>query len=214
MRKLLSKVLSVFIIIGYISLNAQKADTKSKQILDAVSLNYKKNKNSYFKFAYGTGYNGKVTKTETGIFYTTSSQYKLKVMGTEQIFDGQKVYNISAEDQEITIAKGNNTDSVFSPVNYIDSYKKEYNAEYIGKKAVNGTYMDLIKLTPIKNNGLKFVNIYINTAKNQIIKIEQYSNDNSLAVITIDTYKANQKLNPELFKFNKENYKNFLITEL
>ena len=152
---------------------AQKVDAKSKSILDGVASNYKSNKNTYFKFAYGTGANGKVTKTEPGIFYTTPTQYKLKIMGTEQIFDGTKVYNISDEDQEVTIAKANGGEMMFSPTNYLQSYKKEYNTSYVGKRNLNGVSSDLIKLVPVKNNGLKSVYIFVNSANKQIMKIEQ-----------------------------------------
>ncbi|MCG7281868.1 outer membrane lipoprotein carrier protein LolA [Chryseobacterium taklimakanense] len=193
---------------------AQKADAKSKSILDAVSAKYKANKNTYFKFAYGTGANGKVSKTQTGIFYTTPSQYKLKIMGIEQIFDGSKVYNISAEDQEVTIAKANGSEMMFSPTNYLNSYKKEYNTRYIGKRTVNGVNADLIELTPVKRNGIKNVYIYVNTTKNQLVKVEQYATNNDVAVIAVSDYKTNQNLSADLFKFNKNQYSNYIITEL
>ncbi len=215
MKKIFYKLITgVFVLGSIMMVQAQKADAKSKQILEAVAKNYKAKKNSYFKFSYGTGDNGKVSKTETGIFYTTPSQYKLKIMGIEQIFDGSKVYNISAEDQEVTIAKANGSEMMFSPTNYLNTYKNEYNTSYIGKKSVNGISTDLIKLTPVKSNGLKQVNIFINPSKNQIIRIEQYSSDNSLAVITIQDYKENQNLSTDMFSFNKNNYKNYIVTEL
>lgn len=193
---------------------AQKADAKSKSILDAVSAKYKANKNTYFKFAYGTGTNGKVSKTQTGIFYTTPSQYKLKIMGVEQIFDGSKVYNISAEDQEVTIAKANGTEMMFSPTNYLNSYKKDYNTRYIGKRTVNGVNADLIELTPVKSNGIKNVYIYVNTPKNQLVKVEQYATNNDVSVIAVSDYKTNQNLSADMFKFNKNQYSNYIITEL
>jgi len=215
MKKIFYKLITgVFVVGSIMMVQAQKADAKSKQILEAVAKNYKAKKNSYFKFSYGTGDNGKVSKTETGIFYTTPSQYKLKIMGIEQIFDGSKVYNISAEDQEVTIAKANGSEMMFSPTNYLNTYKNEYNTSYIGKKSVNGISTDLIRLTPVKSNGLKQVNIFINPSKNQIIRIEQYSSDNSLAVITIQDYKENQNLSTDMFSFNKNNYKNYIVTEL
>lgn len=215
MKKIFYKLITgVFVLGSVMMVQAQKADAKSKQILEAVAKNYKAKKNSYFKFSYGTGDNGKVSKTETGIFYTTPSQYKLKIMGIEQIFDGSKVYNISAEDQEVTIAKANGSEMMFSPTNYLNTYKNEYNTSYIGKKSVNGISTDLIRLTPVKSNGLKQVNIFINPSKNQIIRIEQYSSDNSLAVITIQDYKENQNLSTDMFSFNKNNYKNYIVTEL
>lgn len=193
---------------------AQKADAKSKSLLESVAANYRANKNSYFKFVYGTGANGKVTKTETGIFYTTPSQYKLKIMGNEQIFDGNKVYNISAEDQEVTIAKANGSEQALSPTNYLTTYKKDFNTSYVGRRSVNGTSADLIKLTPVKSNGIKSVYIFVDAARKQIVKIEQLSSNNAVTTLAVKEYKANQNLSADMFSFDKNKYKNYIITEL
>ena len=196
------------------SFSAQKIDAKAKTILDAVANNYKSKNNVYFKFVYGTGNNKKVTKTEPGIFYSAKDKYKLKIMGTEQIFDGNKIYNISEEDQEITVAKPTGNEQMFSPLSYIDQYKKGYNVKYVGKLKVNGVNSDYIKLTPIKNNGIKEVNLFVNAAKKQLVKIEQFSTDNAVSIIAISNYVENQKLNSDMFTFDKNQYKNYFVTEL
>lgn len=205
---------SVFIFASTAMVLAQKADQKSTALLESVANNYKSNKNTYFKFSYGTGNGGKVTKTQTGIFYTTPSQYRLKIMGNEQIFDGSKVYNISAEDQEVTIAKANGSEQMLSPTNYLTSYKKDFNTTYVGKRSVNGVIADLIKLTPVKDNGIKQVYIFLNSANKQIVKIEQTAKDNSVTTLAVKEYKANQKLSGDMFTFNKSKYPNYIITEL
>ena len=196
------------------SFSAQKIDAKAKTILDGVANNYKSKDNVYFKFVYGTGNNKKVTKTEPGIFYSAKDKYKLKIMGTEQIFDGNKIYNISEEDQEITVAKPTGNEQMFSPLSYIDQYKKGYNVKYVGKLKVNGVNSDYIKLTPIKNNGIKEVNLFVNAAKKQLVKIEQFSTDNAVSIIAISNYVENQKLNSDMFTFDKNQYKNYFVTEL
>ena len=196
------------------SFSAQKIDAKAKTILDAVANNYKSKDNVYFKFVYGTGNNKKVTKTEPGIFYSAKDKYKLKIMGTEQIFDGNKIYNISEEDQEITVAKPTGNEQMFSPLSYIEEYKKGYNVKYVGKLNVNGVNSDYIKLTPIKNNGIKEVNLFVNAAKKQLVKIEQFSTDNAVSIIAINNYVENQKLNNDMFTFDKNQYKNYFVTEL
>ena len=208
--KFLNKILLGTLVVGSFTFSfAQKIDAKAKTILDAVSANYKAKKNTYFKFTYGTG-SGKISKTETGIFYSTPSQYKLNIMGNEQIFDGKKVYNISKEDQEVTIAKPNGSEKALSPINYIDEYKNGYTVTYSGK---SGT-LDKIILVPVKNNGIKNVVLYINTPKKQIAKIAQTSTENDLAVITVTQYKENQSISSSTFSFDKNKYKNYLITEL
>lgn len=206
--------IGIFTIATAASFSAQKIDAKAKTLLDAVSSQYKSKNNVYLKFVYGTGTGKKVTKTEPGIFYSAKDKYKLKIMGTEQIFDGNKIYNISAEDQEVTVAKPTGSEQMFSPLTYIEEYKKGYNVKYVGKINVNGVSADLIKLTATTKNGIKEVNLFVNAAKKQLVKLEQFSTDNTVSVIAISEYKENQTLNNTMFTFDKNQYKNYLVTEL
>jgi outer membrane lipoprotein-sorting protein len=206
--------IGIFTIATAAIFSAQKIDAKAKTLLDAVSSQYKSKNNVYLKFVYGTGTGKKVTKTEPGIFYSAKDKYKLKIMGTEQIFDGNKIYNISAEDQEVTVAKPTGSEQMFSPLTYIEEYKKGYNVKYVGKINVNGVSADLIKLTPTTKNGIKEVNLFVNAAKKQLVKLEQFSTDNTVSVIAISEYKENQTLNNTMFTFDKNQYKNYLVTEL
>ena len=215
MKNTWSKIsLGILIVAASASFSAQKIDAKAKTILDAISTQYKSKNNVYFKFVYGTGNSKKITRTEPGIFYSAKDKYKLKIMGTEQIFDGKKLYNISAEDQEVTVAKPTGNEQMFSPLNYIEEYKKGYNVKYMGKLMVNGVNSDYIKLTPTSKNDIQEVNLFVNAAKKQIVKVEQFSTDKSVSVIAISDYKENQNLSSALFNFDKDQYKNYLVTEL
>lgn len=215
MKNLSKKItLSIIALATTVTISAQKIDARAKNILDAVATNYKSKNNVYFKFVYGTGTGKSVTKTEPGVFYSAKDKYKLKIMGTEQIFDGNKIYNISADDYEVTVAKPTRSDQMFSPLTYIEEYKKGYNVKYIGKIRVNGVNTDQIKLIPTKNNGIKEVNLFVNSARNQLVKLEQFSTNNSVSVIAISDYKENQTLSNSMFSFDKNQYKNYIVTEL
>ncbi|HCR75958.1 outer membrane lipoprotein carrier protein LolA [Chryseobacterium sp.] len=215
MKNIISKVIVSSLVVGAVGFtNAQKIDAKAKKILDDITANYNSKKNSYFKFSFGSGTNGKVDKTEPGIYYAAGDKYKLKIMETEQIFDGSKIYNINTEDMEVTVAKPNGSSSMFSPINYLSTYRKDYNVTYGGKKNVDGINADFIKLTPVKSNGIKYVYLFVDSAKKQMVKLEQHGNNKDLAVIAIKEYKENQTLDPGMFTFDKNKYKNYLITEL
>ena len=210
MKNYITKSFSAVALLGInLMFFGQTIDTKSKTILDDITKSYKSKKNSYFKFLYTSG-----ESSQTGIFYSDNNRYKLKIMGTEQIFDGNKVYSISDEDKEVTIAKPNDNQAAFSPLSYLDSYKKDYNVAYSGKKTISGIPVDIIKMTPVKSNGLKSVTLYVNMPQKKLIKLEQVSSNNDLAVITISNYKENQTLAPSTFTFDKSKYQNYLITEL
>ncbi|AZA59923.1 LolA family protein [Chryseobacterium indoltheticum] len=215
MKKIISKIVVGTLVVGSIGfVQAQKIDAKAKKILDDITANYNSKKNSYFKFAFGSGMNGAVSKTEPGIYYSAGNKYKLKIMETEQIFDGNKIYNINTEDMEVTVAKPNANSTMFSPINYLTTYRKDYNVVYGGKKAVDGVNADLIKLTPVKANGLKYIYLYVDSAKKQMLKLEQYGNNKDISVIAIKEYKENQQLDPNMFVFDKAKFKNYLVTEL
>ncbi|ROH99677.1 LolA family protein [Chryseobacterium daecheongense] len=215
MKNIISKVILGSLVVGTVGFaQAQKIDAKAKKILDDITANYNAKKNTYFKFSFGSGMKGQVTKTEPGIYYSAGDKYKLKIMDTEQIFDGNKIYNINAEDMEVTIAKPNGSSSMFSPINYLTSYRKDYNVTYNGKKTVNGVSTDFIKLTPVKANGLKYVYLFVDSAKKQMVKLEQHGTNQDVAVIAIKEYKENQDLDPNMFVFDKNKYKNYIVTEL
>ena len=213
MKNYLRPLLTLTILGASFSAHSQTIDSRSQKILDEVTRNYKSKKNSYFKFSYTSG-SGKNLRSQTGIFYSDNTRYKLKIMGTEQIFDGNKLYNINDEDKEVTISKPNDEQIHFSPLSYLDSYKKEYDVTYSGKKTMSGIPVDVIKMIPVKNNGLKNVTLYVNTPQKKLIKLEQITTTNEVAVIGISDYKENQKLSPNLFTFDKSKYQNYLITEI
>ena len=213
MKNYLRPLLTLTILGASFSAHSQTIDSKSQQIVDELTRNYKSKKNSYFKFSYTSG-SGKNLRSQTGIFYSDNTRYKLKIMGTEQIFDGNKLYNINDEDKEVTISKPNDEQIHFSPLSYLDSYKKEYDVTYSGKKTMSGIPVDVIKMVPVKNNGLKNVTLYVNTPQKKLIKLEQITTSNEVAVIGISDYKENQKLSPNLFTFDKSKYQNYLITEI
>ncbi|MEG0761533.1 LolA family protein [Chryseobacterium sp.] len=215
MKKIISKIVVGTLVVGSIGfVQAQKIDAKAKKILDDITTNYNSKKNSYFKFAFGSGMNGTVSKTEPGIYYSAGDKYKLKIMETEQIFDGNKIYNINTEDMEVTVAKPNANSTMFSPINYLTSYRKDYNVAYSGKKTVDGVNADLIKLTPVKANGLKYIYLYVDSGKKQMLKLEQHGTNKDISVIAIKEYKENQQLDPNMFVFDKAKFKNYLVTEL
>lgn len=188
---------------------AQKIDTKSKQILDAVTKNYKTKTNNYFKFVYGVK-NNKQQKLQPGIFYSAGDLYKLKIMETEQIFDGKKIYNIDTNNKEVTVAQPDEAASLLSPLSYLETYKKDYNVSYTGIKKS----MQVINLKPINNDKIKAVNLYINPKTKAFTEIEQIASDGLSTTIKIEKYVANQKLSSGFFKFDNSKYSNYLITEL
>ncbi len=73
----------------------------------------------------------------------------------------------------------------------------------------------MIKLVPVKDEGIKNVILYINTSKKQVSKIVQTSaGDRCSCNYHCTIQKENQNLSSSAFRFDKNKYKDYLITEL
>ena len=96
---LMIAILSVF------SVNAQDA-TKAKTLLNEVSTKVKSYDNMVIDFKYSLENAAENMSQETrGDVSIYGDKYVLNLMGTTQIFDGEKIYTIIPEDQEINISK-------------------------------------------------------------------------------------------------------------
>ncbi|MDL1913310.1 MAG: outer membrane lipoprotein carrier protein LolA [Bergeyella sp.] len=193
-------------------LYAQKMDIPSQKILSILEKNYLSGSPALFKFSFYAAKKDD-NKKELGTLYTSGNKYRLKIKDMEQIFDGKKIYNISSEDKEITIAKSDENEMVVSPLSYLDLYKKNYTARYIGKKKLNGKILDHILLRPIQPNETKEISLYI-ADKKLLERIEEISKDGSIRTTEIINYQPKVKFPPNFFSFQKNNYKGYLITEL
>ncbi|SDD88369.1 LolA family protein [Riemerella columbipharyngis] len=189
---------------------AQKIDAKAKALLDAVSANYKSKKSNYFTFTYSTG-SSKVQ--QKGTFDASGNKYALEITGTRQIFDGKKVYSINKEEKEITISKPNASASVFSPLNYIEEYRKGYAIKAMGTQRINGKQASVVRLTPTSSSEFRYISLYIDASKKQILKMQQVYKNNTSSSITVNSYKANAS-NGAAFSFDKSKYPDYVITEL
>lgn len=183
----------------------QNINPSAKKALDEMSALYHKTKTSYFKFSFqSTTMNN--NKVQTGLYYQMGGKYLLKIMNTEQLFDGTKIHIINKEEQEVSIAKPNTNNQPLSPMVVFGKYQKGYSIQFI-----NSSH---IALKPQKEENVKQIVIEFNPKTKQIIAVKQYDLDGSVSVLKIISYQANLNLNIRLFEFNKKKYANYLVTEL
>lgn len=69
-------------------------------------------------------------------------------------------------------------------------------------------------MKPTKQGEIKYVYLFVDAGKKELLKLEQQSKDNDIAVIDIKDFKYNQNLSVDIFSFNKSKYQNYIITEL
>jgi predicted polyphosphate/ATP-dependent NAD kinase len=131
-------------------------------------------------------------------------------MGTEQIFDGKKVYLIINEDEEVIIQKpSNNGDETLTPSKMFSFYKNGYSYAMGELQTIKGIKIQYVKLTPIDSNS-EVANILVGVDVNtkHIYNIIETGNNKTVTTLQVTSFKINQQISKNLFIFDLDKYKN------
>ena len=211
---------SRLIVFGFLlSLNFifAQSEPKAEELVKEVLENVKNNKNLSVEFSYVLENIKEQIKEQTrGEIYIEGDKYRLNLMGNTQIFDGQKIYSISPEDEEINISSIENQDkSVITPSKMLTFFEEGYNYKWDINQNLNGREIQYIKLIPIDTNA-DYKNILLGVDKHtkNIFNLIYSQNNGTRTEIKITSFKPNQPLTENIFKFDKSKYPDFYINEL
>ncbi|MCF6167263.1 outer membrane lipoprotein carrier protein LolA [Lutibacter sp.] len=193
---------------------------KAKTLLDEVAQKVEGYKNIYIEF------NHKFDNTEADIHQETRGNvtlkgdlYHLNYMGSEQIFDGKKVYLIIHEDEEVIIQKPSNDEDneTLTPSVMFSFYKNGYTYKMGELKSVKGIKIQYVELTPIDSNSeIKSVLIGIDVKTKHIYNVIEVGKNGTVTTLEIRTFKTNQPISEKLFIFDTAKYrdqKKYTISE-
>ncbi len=204
--------------IGLLSLQMTAQDGgKSKQLLDEVSHTIENYNNIILTFDYALDNDQeKIHQKTGGKIYVMGNKYHLNFMGTDRISDGNKIYNIIHEDEEVYVSDANEESNGFTPASILHFYKKGFHYTWGKLKAVEGVKVQYIKLKPIKEDDIAYIMLGIDTNTKHIHSITYHDKRNTKVSIRIRTFKPNENLSPKEFTFDNAKYKakNYSITEL
>ncbi len=188
-----------------ISQNAEEAEL----LLNKVSENIKSYDNIYINYTYTlSNLEEDINQTNKGSFVTEGDNWKFVMLGVTRIFDGEKLYTISPDDEEVTISTQNPDDeSTITPNKMLYFYEKGYNFEmdivqYVGRKKIQ-----FVKLVPMDSDAeIKYILLGIDVEFNQIYKVIETGVNDTQTTIAIVDFEVNLPLEESLFVFDREKY--------
>ncbi|MCB9201787.1 MAG: outer membrane lipoprotein carrier protein LolA [Flavobacteriales bacterium] len=193
---------------------AQKINPESSAILQKVK-NYYTSKSSYkIEFQYELDNPKlKIKQKENGILYSQGNKYNLNVLGITQIYDGKKSYQISHEDEEVTVSSSSDEDMI-TPTKIFETYTKGYTIEKPKKAKLFKRPVYYIKLIPQKQERTKSIVLGIDRETNEMLLMKEYNTDGSTVTLVVSSFDYKTKLSSSLFTFDKNKYKDYYITNL
>lgn len=196
-----------------ISQNSEEAE----KLLNKVSENIKSYDNIYINYTY-TLFNSEedINQTNKGSFVTEDDKWKFVMLDVTRIFDGDKLYTISPDDEEVTISTQNPDDeSTITPNKMLYFYEEGYNFEmdivqYVGRKKIQ-----YVKLIPMDSDAeIKYILLGVDVEFSQIYKVIETGVNDTQTTIAIVDFEVNLPLEESLFVFDKEKYKDYYMNIL
>ena len=199
----MKRIYFIILLLVPLCIFAQK-DTKARQILDRTAS----------ALQQAGGIQATFEGSNNGTLLMKGEKFFLDCAGISSWFDGKTQWSYVSDNEEVTVSIPTPEElQGINPYALIQSYKNGYNYQYKGKHTQNGIIGHEVKLTPEHEQSLKSITLFVTEKYLPIyIKVEQ---DNGMAdEIIITSCQTNQKLNDNVFVFDKKKYPNAEIIDM
>ncbi|MBT3741573.1 MAG: outer membrane lipoprotein carrier protein LolA [Polaribacter sp.] len=210
----MKKTILLFLSISITSIVFSQNSEEAKSLLDEVSTKMGAYENMYLGFSQtlsneDAGINEDDEPPIRGVINLQKEKYSLNYLGNKFIYDGNKLYVINNDEKEISITEGDldGDDGFIYPSKLLTFYKDGYNFDMGKLQNINGRKIQFVTLNPIDSNSdIVKVELGIDAKTKHIYKLVQTGSNSSKTTFTITTFKSNQVLSENFFKFDKQKY--------
>lgn len=204
------KIIVLLIAFTSITMANAQDEAKAKALLDEVYAKVKSYDNIFVDFKFD------LQNTEAGINQETrgdvtlaGEKYLFNYLGSQQLFDGQKVYTIIPDNEEVTIEDQSEDEGTLTPSKMLTFYREGHNYAWDILQDVQGRKIQYVKLTPIDSDTeIKSILLGIDTGTKHIYKLIETGKNGTKTTITVNSFKTDQNLSETLFTFDEGKYKN------
>ena len=202
-------------------LSYSQGNSEAELLLNKVSENIKNYDNIYINYAYTLkNIEEDINQTNKGSFVTEDDKWRFEMLGITRIFDGNKLYSISPDDEEVTISSQDPEDeTTITPNKMLYFYEEGYYFEMDETRFVGDSQfrkkIQYVKLIPQDSEAeIKYILLGIDTEFNQIYEVIETGKNETVTTISIVDFEFNLPLDSKLFVFDKEKYQEFYMNIL
>lgn len=206
MKKLILLAIITFANFTAFSQNSVEA----KKLLDEVAAKVEIYNNIEIEFNHSLdNLDADVHQETRGNAILKGDLYHLNYMGTEQIFDGKKIYLIIHEDEEVIIQNPSDSDETLTPSKMFSFYKSGYTYTMGSLETIKGIKIQYVELIPIDTNSdIKNIKVGVDVKSKHIYNIIETGKNNTITTLEVRSFKTNQMISEKLFVFDLSKYKN------
>ena len=211
----------ILLIFGFYAFGFSQENSDAELLLNKVSENIKSYENIYINYAYTLqNLEEDINQTNNGSFVTENDSWRFEMLGVTRIFDGEKLYSISPDDEEVTISSQDPEDeTTITPNQMLYFYEDGYYFEMDESRLIgNGKFrkkIQYVKLIPKDSEAeIKYILLGIDTEFNQIYEVIETGKNETVTTISIVDFEFNLPLDANLFVFDEDRYKDYYMNIL
>ena len=200
------KILLSFLIIF---ISSASFGQQATALLSEVSAKVRSYDNIQIKFKYNLNNQKEGVNQQTfGDLTLLNDKYIINMLDITRMFDGNSIYTIVPEDQEVTISSYNPEDEKdITPSQMLTFYEQGYDSKMSIVENIKGRKIQFVKLTPIDSNAeIKKIHLGIDKKTKHIYKLIQIDSKGTKYTLTVQSFKTNLPLSEGLFSFDEQKF--------
>ena len=181
---------------------------KAKALLDEVYDKVRSYDNIFVDFKFELNNTEADVRQETrGDLTLQGDKYLLNYMGAQQLYDGNKVYTVVPENEEVTIEDKSDDAGTVSPSEMLTFYREGHNYAWDVLQNVQGRKIQYVKLTPIDSDSdIRSILLGIDVETKHIYRLIETGSNGTKTTITVNSFKTDQPLSKSLFTFDEQKF--------
>ena len=205
----MKKLVLVFVLVFTANFSFAQNSDKAKALLDDVYNKVQSYENIFVDFNYVLHNAEADINSETrGDVTLKGEKYLFNYLGTMQLYDGNKVYTIVPENEEVTIENKSEDENALTPSKMLTFYKEGHTYAWDILQNVQGRKIQYVKLIPMDSDAeIKSILMGVDVETKHIYKLIYTGDNSTTTTITVNSFKTNQPLSKTLFTFDESKYK-------
>jgi outer membrane lipoprotein-sorting protein len=204
----------MFVFIGIVTNLWSQNSAKAQKLLELASKQMESYENIKFEFSYVLNNRiEQINQESSGKVIVSNEKYKLNFLDAIQLFDGEVLYTIVPENEEITVTKPQEEDDFgINPRELLQFYKEGYDYHWDIIQKVKGKNIQFVKLIPTQDNmDIQSLLVGIDTQQKHIYKLIEVGENGTVTTLTINNISVDNSLPANFFVFNEASYPNYYI---
>ena len=204
----MKKYTGLFILLFVVNLLSAQDSDKAKALLDEVYNKVKSYENIQVDFKYVLqNTEANINQETRGDVTLEGEKYLFNYLGAQQLYDGQKVYTIVPENEEVTIDDRSDEENTITPSKMLTFYREGHTYQWDILQNVQGRKIQYVKLVPIDTNSeITSILLGIDVETRHIYRLIETGKNGTTTTITVNSFKTNQPISETLFTFDEAKY--------